>query len=400
MGSAPQPKTENNVKNLLLLLVVLVVCLAGVEAGLRILGISYPVLHQRDDQTGVAGIPGAEGWWTIEGRGHVRMNSDGFHDRAHEVSKPAGVRRVIVLGDSFTEAKEVMRADRYTDQLEGALTGCAADGSAKAEIFNFGNGGTGNVQALMALRSRGWKYGPDDVVLAFYTGNDVQDNFQALSADSIGRPFGVMRDGRLVIDTAFKSNPAFRSQADSRTRKWLRHIINMSAILQALNHLRGSGLATGGHAAGGSSRRMEPQAPYVAPDSETWREAWQVTESVIVRIRNEVRAQGARFWLMVISDPLLVHPDAVRGRISGAASDNPLDYGPEARIDALARREGIPTLFLLRPFREEVARTGEALHGFANALPGGGHWNEGGHRVAAKALAAMLCDRAALTRAR
>jgi hypothetical protein len=65
-------------------------------------------------------------------------NSAGFRDVEHAVEKPAGVKRIGVLGDSVTEGSGV-RPDALFSKYVQALFG------SKYEIINLGMSGLGSV---------------------------------------------------------------------------------------------------------------------------------------------------------------------------------------------------------------------------------------------------------------
>src|SRR4051812_43064485 len=93
---------------MLLVLVGLVFALLMGEAALFVLGMGGDQRFRvSNDVYGSALRPGAAGWHTSEGRAWVRINSQGFRDREHNVQKPPGTIRVAVLGDSFRAAEQV-----------------------------------------------------------------------------------------------------------------------------------------------------------------------------------------------------------------------------------------------------------------------------------------------------
>ena len=193
---------------------------------------------------------------------------------------------------------------------------------------------------------------------------------------------------------SFRDDPVFRAKAASKWRKRLRRIINASAILQAVNRIRGL-IHTGELGAAPQTPAGHELPPsYTPPRDKVWKKAWQATEALLRQMRDEAGRNGASFWITVISNPTIVHPDAIRGLIPGAKGERAADYYPEARIAAFARREGIPVISLLEPFRAAVGRTGRSLHSFPNAIPGDGHWNRDGNRVVGQAMARRICAEA------
>ena len=77
------------------------------------------------------------------------------------------------MGDSYIEAFEVPYEKTVGELIEGRLS--ALQGT-PVEVLNFGHGGYGTTQELLALRHEVWKYSPDLVLLAVTTGNDISDN--------------------------------------------------------------------------------------------------------------------------------------------------------------------------------------------------------------------------------
>src|SRR5262249_27312773 len=106
---------KNIAKKLLLILFSLFISLAVCETALRLLGYKYSgSTYAADPLLGWSLRPGASAWETDEGVAWSKINSHGFRDRERTVNKPQGVYRVAVLGDSFTEARQVDMDKTYT----------------------------------------------------------------------------------------------------------------------------------------------------------------------------------------------------------------------------------------------------------------------------------------------
>ena len=58
------------------------------EILLRLLGVAYPLPYYPDPYCGSRLRPGFQGWFTKEGRAFVTINSAGFRDREHSLTKP------------------------------------------------------------------------------------------------------------------------------------------------------------------------------------------------------------------------------------------------------------------------------------------------------------------------
>jgi hypothetical protein len=79
-------------------------------------------MYVRDAVTGWRLRPGLDVVVKVEDeRQRVQVNQAGFRDRARALEKPAGVRRVLALGDSFTFGWGVDAEAQYWRVLESRL---------------------------------------------------------------------------------------------------------------------------------------------------------------------------------------------------------------------------------------------------------------------------------------
>lgn len=380
----------------------LVAGLVLVEAGLRLAGIAYPFPWTFDAELGLALRPGAEGVFREEGDANFRINSQGLRDAEHAIVKPPGVVRIAVLGDSFAEALQVPVRDTFWAVLERRLAGCPALDGRRVEALNFGVSGYSTAQSLIALRRKVWRYDPDIVLLAFFAGNDVTDNAFALSGYA-RRPYFRLEEGRLVLDDGFLKDRRLRLQRLAWTGL-VDPLIDRSRLVQLLNEVRRKRFGGPGRAvvaerqaeAGGADATRPPEAGVPAsvfrpPATPAWRQAWRVTEALIMAISRETRARGAEFWLVTLSVGWQVHPDpAVRHRRMRALGAETAFY-PEQRLRAFAVGNGIDILTLAPPLQRLAEAEGVYMHGFNDPNPGEGHWNANGHRHAGRLIAERLC---------
>jgi hypothetical protein len=344
--------------------------------------------------------PGAAGWSRTEGEVYVKISSQGLRDREHVVAKPPGVYRIAVLGDSYAEAMQVAIEQAFWSLLPQHLERCGFAPGKRIEAINFGVSGYGTAQELLTLRERAWSYEPDLVLLAFFPGNDVRNNSKALEKDNL-RPFFVLRDGELELDNSFRGSEEFRRQV---RRMGQFTALRELRLYELTRKLRDADLGVRHNspiAVALAERRQEvpsltepglDENVLRAPADAAWRDAWTVTEKLIVATDEEVRSRGARFLLAVLSTPGAVYPDAaLRKRYADYLGVDDLFY-PEARLRQLADGHGFQAVGLGREMQRHADATGEYLHGFPNGKPGFGHWNEKGHALAASLIAARLCS--------
>jgi hypothetical protein len=387
---------------LIALLVSTALSLLVAEAALRIAGVSHPNFYGPDPERGWALRPGAEGWWRKEGNAQVRINSDGLRDEEHPVAKPAGELRIAVLGDSCVEALQVPAEKTFWSLLEKELARCpavAGDGGRRVEALNFGVSGYGTAQELLTLRHRVWKYDPDLVLLAFYSGNDVRNNWRPLELDP-ARPYLMPRpDGSLALDDSFRETEGyrFRQTAAARLLYWT---LDHSRLLQLGKQAKSA--ADGWVGAWRASRVKErPAGPelglddavYAPPADPEWTGAWGATEAILRAARDEAAAHRTSFAVVSLTTGMQVHPDpAVRQAFLKRLGLGTLSY-PDERLAGFGQREGIPVLALAPALQRLAEREDAFLHGFANTAPGEGHWNERGHAAAAVEMAEWVCGR-------
>ena len=91
-------------------------------------------------------------------------NSLGFRDREHAVAKPAGVYRIVVLGDSIAAGLHV---ERNEDVFPPILERLLVQGGLRAEVIDLAVSGYNTQQEVEMLREKGLQYHPDLVVVAY-----------------------------------------------------------------------------------------------------------------------------------------------------------------------------------------------------------------------------------------
>jgi len=100
---------------------------------------------------------------------YERTNAHGQRDRERSQQKPAGVRRILLLGDSVVEGYGLRESETLSHQLETLFP----DGS--TEVLNFGVSAYCTRAEIELLEVKGLRFEPDVVVLVFVE-NDF-DNF-------------------------------------------------------------------------------------------------------------------------------------------------------------------------------------------------------------------------------
>lgn len=384
---------KNLLSKFLLLVLSVTFALGLAEIGLRIAHIGYPGLGGKlhiftwNPYTGVSLRPNAEGLAHIENTVYVKINSAGFHDREHSKAKPPNTYRIAVLGDSFTEAMQVPVDKSFTSVMERDLAGCPGLDGKSVEAINFGVSGYGTAQELLILQHYVWDYSPDLVVLAFFTGNDVQNNNRILQDDPY-RPYFVHENGKLVLDDSFLHAPGWKQQF-SWPKLALSWAVGHSHVLQvmaaAMNYI------TRKNADGIKPTEMGlNDAIYRPPSDPVWQDAWSVTDDLIGEMNSEVKAHNAKFLVTTLSSSIQVDPDpTAREQLEKRLGVSDLFY-PDDRVQQVSERDGIPVLTLAPAFQKYAQEHSVQLHGFHGSRQG--HWNEAGHELGGEMMAQKVCQ--------
>jgi hypothetical protein len=368
------------------------------EAVLRLLGMGYPPFLQVDAICGSALRPGLEGWFRDEGEAYVRVNRDGFVDRERTLAKPPGTYRIALVGDSYTEAKQLPREKSFAATLEARLAQSPAFRDRAVEVLNFGVAGYSTGQELLCLRHRVLRYSPDLVLLAFYSANDVRTNSRDVEANRF-RPFFYLEGDALRLDDSFRESWIYRRH---ETWHWrvAEAVLVRSRVLQVANRFREHArewreppLLRGSEALaayeGPHLDDMEYEI-YREPRDEKWREAWRLTEALLRAMAVESAEHGARFAVVTLTNPIQVFPrPEVRAKFMEIFGISDLLY-PDRRIRETGERHGFPVLTLAESLQAYADREHLYLHGFPQFAPGDGHYNATGHEAVGTRIADWL----------
>ena len=380
---------KKNANSILALLSILLT-FGLAEIFLQVTDFSYPSLYRLSEVVGVEHLPGTNGWNRKEGEQYIKINRDGMRGPVFAKTKPPNTLRIAVLGDSMTEGSQVAVKNVFSSILENDLNKCNLFGEKKVEVINFGVSDYGTAQELIVLREKVWLYDPDFVLLAIFTQNDISNNSAALEKQKM-RPFFTYQGDELLLDNSFRYLKEFKIKTSWAWRGLL-FISQYSRTIQLLNKTR--------------LRLMENEKSFISlnvqmnqlgisvyfnPKNKEWNEAWKITESLIIKMRDETKQRGAKFMIATLSNDIQVHPDLqVQQDFIKENGLNDLFY-PESRIEEFATKNKISNVILAPKLAEHAQRNGVFLHGFENYGMGFGHWNENGHRLAGHLIAEKFC---------
>jgi hypothetical protein len=385
-------------RRLILILTSLVLGLILAEIGLRLAGFSYfnPYIVDRD--LGFTLRPNAEGWWTKEGLAYIKINSDGLRDVEHSFKKPDNTIRIAVLGDSFSEALQVSIENTFWSVMQRQLQPSLGARGKNVEVLNFGVSGFSTARELIMLRKHVWQYNPDVVILLITPGNDIKDNSSALTGYEEGLPYFVYQNGSLKLDDSLlrarSESYTFRLQESfpGKAWDWIRARSRVLGLIYTVRESYSGGNSKVRRTVRSADERGIDGNIFRSPVNADWDDAWQVTEKLIMQMRDEVKERGAAFLVATATNGIQVDPDQeLRVEYMRSLGVTTLFY-PELRIKDLGEREKIDVLNLAPPFLDFAVRNQTFLHGFGERK-GKGHWNEAGHLLAGQLLAERLLER-------
>jgi hypothetical protein len=388
---------KQKITKTLLIIAGLVVALIICEVGLRLMGIGYPDFYENDPCLGSCLRPGIEGYYLKEGGAWVSINSDGMRDREHAIKHPPNTLRIAVLGDSFSEAMQVNQDETFWAIMEKNLQGCPGLAGRQVEVLNFGQAGFGVAQEFLALRHRAWKYSPDVVLLALFT-DDVRRNTPGLMEYAFN-PYFSLEGGKLVLhDKLAREEWEQAMKRRGWAWKFARWRQDHFRVFQLLDHsqreiktwwsqLRQANASVGANP--GSEAGLSDDI-YCEPRSKACHEAWQVTEALLVAMRDEIAARGAKFYVVVLTNGAQVDPDPAKPAMFAKSLGVPDLLYADRRLEKFCQQQDIPILLLAPAFQQHATADHVYLHGFKGNL-GGGHWNQKGHRLAGDMIVTWLC---------
>ncbi|MDH4043799.1 MAG: SGNH/GDSL hydrolase family protein [Gemmatimonadota bacterium] len=380
---------------------VLLASLAVAEVALRLVfpgpqpEAASPGYFQHDTLLGWSKRPGAEAQIeTSEYSVRLQINGQGLRGPEYALEKPAGARRVLVLGDSFVEGYTVQAAETVTQVLESLLI---QQTGLPVEALNAGTAGYSTDQELLYYERDGRRFGADVTVLCVYV-NDIWFNGRGsywrgykphfvltdsgLSLrgvpvpvrDTLANPFEV-EGGRGLVGMVRRTDAWLGMR--STGYRLLRTTVRDSPALSGLSIRLGFGAVPG---------EFRPWQVDAEGDLQL---AWTVTGELLTALRAHVERDGGRLLVFWIPSRPVVYPEDWRQtsrKYAMGAGWNPEQDGVVLKGICAAR--GLDCIIEPDAFRvkaAELAPLGRHLY-----FPRDGHWTADGHRLAAELIAARI----------
>lgn len=321
-------------------------------------------LFREDQEIGFVLHPGFSGdLRTPEFRTRLEINSLGFRN-AELSPKPAGVSRVLVVGDSFVSALNVASEETFVSVAGRVLE--QRLGAHRAELVNAGTPNYGTWHELKVLRRYAGSLAIDFAVLCVFVGNDLEDNLRPLGA--------TVRGGYLV-----ERQPG-SGQLPRPVRAWLqRHSMAYVFLWNAYDRVRDS-------ISGQTSNPLGRFGPLLTTSGDAQsQDAYRQSGELLREAKDFLAGLGIPLVVVIIPQELQVYPEkfaSLAARIPGRDAGYDLTL-PNRRWAGIAESLGLPTVDLLPVLR--ARNDGPPLY-----MRLDGHLTVAGNRVAGEALAAVL----------
>lgn len=361
------------------------------EAALRLIEITplwrvLPVVQTQygrpDPETGYGLRAGVSGIWVKEQRTRLEINEFGMRDRPRTLAKPEGAKRIALMGDSLTEAVQVMQKDTFAARAEAALTTTELP----IEVLNLGLSGANPLLQFLRFRSLGERFAPDIAVFVL----NVADFSDASFADDRAFPGYIDTvDGNLTIGRRYRERMSQRlldSMAGSAFF-WMVDNFRTANILYTRREMGFDGASPVGVAGRSQKDPCGRLLPYLDVALSLWRDG----EPARMRKRLD----------RYLSD---LSQELAKSAVQGIVLWRGLDPSAPSCVSEMDRRqtvvdaiEKVLTSYSLKSFDldKEVAKhlppltDVQRLRGFGSKL-GAGHLNEYGHAIYAQVLIDVL----------
>lgn len=299
----------------------------------------------------------------------LRMNNIGMRDDDVALEKPAGSRRILVLGDSFMEGWGCERGEIFTDRLEAILE----EKDPGAEVIAAGVASWSPLAEFCWLKHKGLALQPDAVVLAVDATDPAGDSFYVhrLVRDAEGRPDYIARGRRhLDLPLSLHNLLADHLYLFRYIDRWLTKKLPVTEWDYGFWGEADDVWAP---------LRSDSEIPPVQYDAY-----WSVTKEAL-REATRLLAEK-RIPFLVIMYPTGVEVDSEAWGPGRSTADFPEGVIPPRRFDylaAFAAADSIPYFSLLPTFQRDSDP--KRLY-----YPYDGHWSPSGHDLAARAVAEEL----------
>ncbi len=377
-------------KNLTLMVISVLIVLFVCEVIMRIFygippteithfSLSKSKYYQRDDELGwvprknIRGVLNKKGSFSTT----FQTNSRGLRDKEYKLNKPDGVKRIVVLGDSFTWGFGVNDDIIYTERLESILP--------NTEVINLGVTAYNLRKEINYLRYEGIKYHPDIVIVGFCL-NDIWgakkkkkerlDSNANVGIEMISKQ-SKTKNGFFTLRMYFKKYIIQKSalctfiRDRTNTNKSLVKTLAYMGIKQSLT---------------GFTELDSNLIPALREYPNSLVESWEATKSELLQLKRLTADLGIRLIIAVVPSVQSIQDKTFKHTIAFSVfetKDFDLDK-PYRLLKEFAADENIEAVIPISDFRQ-MHKEGRMLY-----LKRDMHFNAAGHELFASAIADYL----------
>jgi hypothetical protein len=286
----------------------------------------------------------------------LKFNAMGFRNQFIDFPEQTSGKRIMAIGDSFTTAWEVEPGQRWTEQIERFHPDWS--------VLNVGMRNWGTDQTFLNLVNYPLKKQPNIVLLMFFTGNDVSDNYRPgilktpwdaphflPATDDQPESFSDLRK----VNWSGYENPFDEPQNFPFPRNinaWLR--LN-SVVYRGIDQIRQLLQKKTKHAFA-EDHSLDPSKPplpwgvfRVGDDPPEWQTAWRITEILLEQMKIESDQRKAQFMIVVAPFSPLVEPNYVPEDVKRKGVLDSAQYDlakPAKHLIEFGKQNNIPVLDL------------------------------------------------------
>ena len=386
-----------------LLIFSILVCAGGLEILARWAVFRLAASSQDAPGTPLARFSASRGWENAPGASRrlvrddfdvtIAFNTRGLRGPERLYAKPPGVRRVLILGDSFAAGYYAQEPETVRARLE-ALLNAQAQGRVGVEVLNAGTPGYSTDQEYLLYLEEGRRYAPD-LVLVFLFCNDLHFNTTAEGTGGRPKPYFELLSATEILlrNTPVPETSRRDADADATPHAALPWRGSVALGLLGRRTMQGSPPLHRRLAALGLVPPLGPDPPLdFLPfcdrgRQERWAvdDMWNRTRAILGNLGQAVSADGARLLVTYVPARFEVNDDAWRWIQSRYAQDR--IWNRDALIDRLSRNLAPLQVELVDPRAELRAAERSDRPAY---LPLDGHWNAHGNEIVAALLAPRL----------
>lgn len=281
-----------------------------------------------------------------EGYGRTVLNELGLRSPSfNEAPLRSAGQRVLVLGDSFTQAMQVSDEATFTQRLHGLL-------GDKTQVINAGREGASPADYIALSDYNQKTFNPDVVVVQLNEGDftkDLLSKNQTFYYEKNAQQYTLQENKSVVSSNALATK--FAS---------LQGVLNFSVVRVAMERLE-------------AMRKTDHAPTSTAPEADKWGDG-SLEHFIVQELQRAYKT------------PILLYIPEMDYFSADYAEAHPT----EKYLYKAAREAGVTFISLRPDFVRLFNQEHQTAHGFANTQPGMGHINPLGHEIAAERLARTL----------